>query len=418
MESESSERGGYRGLVFTALALFVLFGALTVALVSGGCGSPPDYPSTLSFPSRADRLVLKLPETPPPGPNNPAEREESIARLDTAGGKTVDPSRTPHEVSLALNRFLKDSFGTPSAPKIAGDPEVTAAAERLGLTPDKLAEAGRLFRHQCQQCHNLAGDGRGPASLVTPFPRDFRRGEFKFISTGVSPPRRGEFVLTGMSKPRRADILRTLAEGLKGTAMPSFSLLPEENRDLLARYVAYLSIRGEVEYQTLAAALGGSSELGDVGSFAAAQLRSIIADWEKAESSPAPVGIAPEPDDAEPASSPAHAEAVRRGYKLFTAKADNSCITCHAEFGRKPVLRYDVWGTVAKPADFTATTLKGGKRPEDVFARIRGGIAPVGMPAHPELTDRQVWDLVRFVRSLPYPRELPEDVRAAVYPNP
>jgi mono/diheme cytochrome c family protein len=405
MESESSERGGYRGLVFTALALFALFGVITVALVTGGCGSPPDYPSTLSFPSRADRLVLKLPEKPPPGPNDPTEREESIARLDAAGGKTVDPALTPHEVRLALNRFLKDSFGAPATPKIAGDSEVSAAAERLGLTADKLADGGRLFRHQCQQCHNLAGDGRGPASLVTPFPRDFRRGEFKFTSTG-------------MSKPRRADILRTLAEGLKGTAMPSFSLLPEENRDLLARYATYLSIRGQVEYQTLAAALGGGSEITDVSGFAASQLRAIIAEWEKAENAPAPAGIAPEPDDGEPGTSPAHAEAVRRGYKLFIAKADNSCITCHAEFGRKPVLRYDVWGTVAKPADFTATTLKGGKRPEDVFARIRGGIAAVGMPAHPELTDRQVWDLVRFVRSTPYPRELPEDVRAAVYPNP
>ncbi len=102
-------------------------------------------------------------------------------------------------------------------------------------------------------------------------------------------------------------------------------------------------------------------------------------------------------------SSTTHEAAVKRGYELFTRKADNSCITCHAEFGRKPVLRYDVWGTVAKPADFSVTTLKGGSRPEDVFARVRGGISAVGMPAHPELTDRQVWDLVRFVKSVPYP---------------
>jgi hypothetical protein len=39
------------------------------------------------------------------------------------------------------------------------------------------------------------------------------------------------------------------------------------------------------------------------------------------------------------------------------------------------------------------------------------------MPAHPELTDRQVWDLVRFVKSVPYPRELPPEVLGAVYPN-
>ena len=102
---------------------------------------------------------------------------------------------------------------------------------------------------------------------------------------------------------------------------------------------------------------------------------------------------------------------------MFTRKADNSCITCHADFGRKPVLRYDVWGLVAKPADLTATALKGGARPEDVFARVRGGILAVGMPAHPEFSDRQVWDLVRFVKSVPYPRELPPEVSKAVYPE-
>ena len=104
---------------------------------------------------------------------------------------------------------------------------------------------------------------------------------------------------------------------------------------------------------------------------------------------------------------------------MFIRKADNSCITCHAEFGRKPALRYDVWGTVARPANLVATepVYKGGARAEDFFARIRGGIAPVGMPAHPELTERQVWDLVRFVKSAPNPHELPPDVRKAVYPE-
>jgi hypothetical protein len=238
---------------------------------------------------------------------------------------------------------------------------------------------------------------------VVPFPRDFRRGEFKFVSTGTS-------------KPRRADLLRTITEGLKGTAMPSFGMLPEEERDLIARYATYLSVRGQVEYQVLAAALDGAKP--DVPALAAAQPKAILAEWEKAENAPPPKGITPEPDDGEPGKSEAHAAAVRRGYQLFVAKAENSCVSCHAEFGRKPVLRYDVWGTVAKPANFTATSLKGSTRAEDVFARIRGGIPAVGMPAHPEYTDRQVWDLVRFVRSAPFPVQLPEDVRAAVYPNP
>jgi mono/diheme cytochrome c family protein len=377
--------------------------AILLALTAAGCAGPaPEYPSTLSFPSRADRLVLKTPESAPPGPNAAGERDEEIARLDAVGGKTVDPALVPNDARLSLNRFLKDALGTPAAPKLGTDPDAVAAAERIGLTPDKLAEGSALFRRNCQTCHNLTGDGRGPAGSVVPFPRDFRRGEFKFTSTGTP-------------KPRRADLLRTIAEGLKGTAMQSFGQLPEGDRDLMARYATYLSVRGEVEFHTLAAALGGGTP--DAGAFAAAKLKAILAEWEKAENAPPPAGISPAPDDGEAGKSDAHAAAVRRGYQLFVAKADNSCITCHADFGKKPVLRYDVWGTVVKPADFTATTLKGGTRPEDVFARVRGGIPAVGMPAHPELTDRQVWDLVRFVRSAPYPRELPEDVRAVVHPK-
>ena len=84
------------------------------------------------------------------------------------------------------------------------------------------------------------------------------------------------------------------------------------------------------------------------------------------------------------------------------------------------MLRYDVWGTVAKPANLTEPHLKAGKESADLYARVRFGIAPVGMPAHPpaKYSDRDVWDLVRFVQSAPYRDRLPPEVRAAVYPNP
>ena len=108
---------------------------------------------------------------------------------------------------------------------------------------------------------------------------------------------------------------------------------------------------------------------------------------------------------------------VRRGYELFTAPGQTACVTCHEDFGRKKTFRYDVWGTVVRPADLTAGTYKGGNRPEDLASRIRFGIPPSGMPAHGAMTDAQVADLVRFVRALPYPRELPPDVRSKVYPG-
>jgi mono/diheme cytochrome c family protein len=378
--------------------------AAALAVVFTGCGSNPDYPPNLPFPSRADRLVLKAPEQQPTRLIEPGKLDAELTGLDAVGGKTADPADLPAAARTALDRYLKDTFATPGAPTVAGDADVSAAAEHLGLAPDRLAEGGKHFRKQCQQCHGLPGDGRGPTGLwIYPFPRDFRRGVFKFVSTGEG------------NKPRHADLVRTITEGLKGTAMPAFGLLPDDQREMLARYVMYLSLRGQVEYQTLAAvALGDARATGDPAAFAAAKLKEALAEWERAQAAPQ---AASAPDDGDPGSE-THAAAVRRGYLLFTTKDKDACITCHGEFGRKPQLRYDVWGTVAKPANFTEPGLKGGSRPEDVYQRIRGGIPAVGMPAHPKLSERVVWDLVRFVRSAPYPRELPPDVRAAVYPNP
>lgn len=381
----------------------VFLTVLTIAL--SGCGSTPDYPTHLAFPSRTDRLVLKIPEKPPSGPGSPGKLDAELAELDGLGGKTTEPNSLSVEFRSVLDQFLRDSFGTPAAPtiQVADDNELAAAAARLGLTSDSLTEAGKLFRKHCQSCHGLPGDGRGPAGLyINPYPRDFRRGSFKFVSTGE-----------GM-KPRRADLMRTITEGMRGTtAMPSFGLQPEAERDLLARYVTYLAIRGQVEFQTLAEQASSNGAM-EVAPFARARLKEVLVEWEKGEHAPA---LPATPDDGEP-SSKTYEDAVRRGYELFTAKTVTECLKCHGDFGRKPVLRYDVWGTIARPADFTATALKGGTRPEDVFARIRYGIAAVGMPAHPTLTDRQVWDLVRFVRSVPYPVKLPEDIHAFVYPNP
>ena len=74
---------------------------------------------------------------------------------------------------------------------------------------------------------------------------------------------------------------------------------------------------------------------------------------------------------------------------------------------------------ISWPANLTEPHLKAGKESADLYARVRFGIAPVGMPAHPpaKYSDRDVWDLVRFVQSAPYRDRLPPEVRVAVYPN-
>jgi mono/diheme cytochrome c family protein len=363
----------------------------------GGCGSQQGIPPEVAFPPRADRLVLKVPDAPATAMNTAGQRDAEIAALDSRGGRTVDPATLPAEPRAALDAFLRDQFGTP------GDPNLPTALPKF--TKAHLAEGSRLYTRHCLDCHDLNGDGRGAKSglFVVPFPRDYRQGVFKFTTSGDG------------TKPRREDLMRTLHDGLKGSAMPAFSLLQEGERDLLAGYVVYLSARGQVEFESLKALAEGKPN------DPAARLKAVLAEWEKAEAAPP---LPAPPDDGAPESEKFN-EAVRRGYTLFTAKADaskgeKSCIDCHGDFGRKPVLRYDVWGTVAKPANFTEPALKGGSRPEDVYARVRQGIPAVGMPAHgpPRFSDREAWDLVRFVTSAPYPRRLPKDVRDALYPNP
>lgn len=393
--------------LFAAPYCFLALSGILASGLFAGCSSNSDYPTHLAFPSRTDRLVLKVPETAPANAGAPGRREAEVAELDGLGGKTAEPVALPLERRSSIDQFLRDTFGTPSSPKVdsLGDEELRKRLTQLGLEGDVLTEGGKLFRAHCLGCHGMTGDGRGQAGLfLNPYPRDFRRGVFKFTSTGEG------------QKPRRADLLRTITEGLKGTAMPPFGLRSEPERNLLAEYVTYLAIRGQVEFEIYAAQIAGGAGSSDAELAPRwnSRLKELVSDWEKAEKAPV---VASAPDDGD-WQSEAHQSAVRRGYDLFIRTTGTECLKCHGDFGRKPVLRYDVWGTIARPANFTDPPLKGGIRPEDVYARIRWGIAPVGMPAHPTLTDRQVWDLVRFVRSAPFPRELPRDIRDRVYPNP
>ena len=110
-------------------------------------------------------------------------------------------------------------------------------------------------------------------------------------------------------------------------------------------------------------------------------------------------------------------ESIRRGHSLFVDAKGAGCMTCHVNYGRESKFQYDVWGTVVKPANLTETRRKGGSSPEQIYRRIRGGIGPSNMPAPVGLSDAQFWDLVNFVRALPYPDRLPENVRAVVYPE-
>jgi mono/diheme cytochrome c family protein len=149
-----------------------------------------------------------------------------------------DPTKVPAEQRKVLEDALEETFGTPAKPKVAGLDEATIAD--LKLDEKTLAEGSSYYRVHCVHCHGVPGDGRGPtARWINPHPRDFRKGLFKFHSVDQT--------VTSSRPPARADLLRTLRQGIEGTAMPSFNLLAEKELEALVSYVIHLSLRGKVE---------------------------------------------------------------------------------------------------------------------------------------------------------------------------
>lgn len=370
----------------------------------GGCGSNPEaYPDNFTYPERREWIFVESPKEPPTKPEPPGELDESILRINERGGKVLDPATVPAALRDELNRFLQQTFGAPARPTIAGDDETRSLAASLGLTDERLAAGSRLFRKHCQECHGPTGNGRGTtAPWITPHPRDFRQGVFKFVSTNGTIAR----------KPTRDDLFQTISNGLATTQMPSFALRSEDERHRLIDYVMFLSVRGKTEYEILRRLLvyGEEGLNEDVSADAAEIVRAELRSWSLAQS------------DVMPAQAPVFsenelAESIRRGHALFVDAKGGGCVTCHVNYGREGKLQYDVWGTVVKPGDLTEPKRKGGTTPEQLYRRIHGGIGPSNMPAPTGLSDAQFWDLVNFIKALPYPDRLPQDVKATVYPD-
>ena len=287
----------------------------------------------------------------------------------------------------------------------------------LRLDEGALVDGSKLYRRHCLQCHGLTGDGRGPTGAwVNPHPRDFRLGRFKFISTSVP------------GRASRDDLFHVLHSGAEGTAMPAFNTLSKEELDNLVSYVIHLSLRGEVEYKTMLVLLtkqtGGTAQLsqadgtedGTIAShvqYVTANLLTGADSWYEANKpqkrfDPHPPEYATEAD---------RENSVRRGYEAFSTKGASNfgCIECHKDFGRQVAFRYDIWGTLVRPNNLTTGVYRGGRRPLDIYYRVRAGINPSTMTAFATADETKVWDVVNFVHALPYPPMLPRVVREKVY---
>jgi DMSO reductase family type II enzyme heme b subunit len=191
------------------------------------------------------------------------------------------------------------------------------------------------------------GLGRGAgAEQLSPRPRDFTKGLYKIRSTSNKTP-------------TDQDVFRIITEGMPGTSMPGWAVLPEKERWNL---VAYLK------------------------TFAAEQFKDAPKKLEL-------------PKDV--ASS---AESIKRGKEMFEAI---ECHKCHGTEGRgdgpsRDELK-DEWGQPIPPANLAKRwTLRGGASRTEIATRIANGVLGTPMPAFLDSVEKpeDVWHLTNYILSL------------------
>lgn len=317
---------------------------------------------------------------------------------------------------------------TGEATVTASESLTISASDICAVDGGTVLTAGRmLYMRHCSHCHGTSGDGNGPtARYMTPKPRDYRNGVFKFKSTN------------DMSKVSRNDLSRIVKYGIPGTYMPSFLLLKDEDHHAIIEYVRFLALRGEYERKLVAelssdfsenaykSRINASEKKEDIQKelveFLAVDLKesakTLGADlaeiWAAADTEEAAIvpSVARIPDTP---------ESRRRGRELFLSKTLN-CADCHGidgagngpqtiAFEKNPLKAdelynepglHDDWDNLNQPRNLQLGMYRGGRRPIDLFSRIYGGIKGSRMPSFKTTPHEDIWHIVNYVLSIPF----------------
>ncbi|MBI4596263.1 MAG: c-type cytochrome [Candidatus Tectomicrobia bacterium] len=228
-----------------------------------------------------------------------------------------------------------------------------------GNNPADLSRGQDSFKKNCVVCHGEKGLGDGlAAKFLFPKPRNFTDVMFKIRSTSSG------------DVPTDQDLFNTIKNGMPGSAMPSFSYLPEEERWKLVEFIKTLGVKK-----------AGNKEINL---------------W-KIRKKPHEIEVPPQPE--------LTGELLARGKQLYFDK-NMACRDCHGEKGRgdgpKATSFKDDWGYPIIPNDFTRGIYKGGGTVSDLYLRFTTGMAGTPMPSFeeslPSHEDR--WALSYYVKSL------------------
>lgn len=387
---------------------FVCLAALVLPAVLAGCmrTAPPEF--HLNIVEMGARGVS-------------AEQQQTVANILEAMFGTPDEAFVLAETGLDLKKL-----------------QLAAGPVRTGYEP-----SGRgLYRQHCAHCHGTTGDGQGPtASILNPYPRDYRQGKFKFKATERAAP------------PTNLDLERVIRYGVHGTAMPAFDLLPNNEVAALVEYVKYLSMRGQTEIALALAVsdLGVGEKMSvDRSVLVDEILTPVVTKWQNAEQS---IVNPPERPEGELAAS------IARGRELFYGNVAN-CIKCHglSALGDGQTSDYDDWNkplfemsnSIPKsrenieadeslsseeravklaalddleagieaslpirtitPRNLRQGIYRGGRRPVDFYRRLYAGVNGTPMPGigptapggKGPVSPEDIWHLVDYLESLPY----------------
>src|ERR1700752_1893723 len=236
---------------------------------------------------------------------------------------------------------------------------IVLTAQPLNRVTAQDTTAGKtVYVKWCAGCHGESGAGDGAAARhMIPPPRDFTGAIYQIRSTASG------------NLPTDADLMRSLDEGLHGTAMPGWrnALSDRERRDARAYIKTFSTFCADTTRRPQALEFGGEPS-GGTG-----------------------------------------AEALKVGRQFYDSIG---CGKCHGELGRgdgpsAPTLKDDAGRIPISPADLHQNWLfNGGGRGEDICHRPRPGLDGPPMPSFSDLlenkflTDEQLWRVAQYVRSL------------------
>ena len=239
----------------------------------------------------------------------------------------------PADAQQGIANILDAMFGTPDNPFVLNETGLDLQKLKIAAGPVRSDEFGLetgLYRRHCAHCHGTTGDGLGPTAMIlNPYPRDYRQGKFKFKSTERP------------AKPTEHDLETVIRQGVQGTAMPSFALLPDAQIKALVEYVKYLSLRGQTEIR-LIDATAELSEGDKLKTDRALLVDEILTPLSESWTAAVDNIIRPEPKPEMELE-----KSIAQGRELFYGAKAN-CVKCHgpSAMGDGQTNDYDDWNKV------------------------------------------------------------------------